>query len=299
MSSVFKLYHTTSFRKLTVTALLVTMSLAEAQLARSLPLRLQKFFCLNPPRLVNGALVAPGTLPPQSQSQSATSTTPPPLPSSVSRFVNPFQPQQNIKTGRWHPPLYSLRRQADLVKLAKEHGVEDLLPPTLKSTEATLRRREEFGLRVKGTGAGQKVKGHEWERTLKGRLEKRRKAMLEMPNLVQAWKQVWSGSSMSPGVDANMVTSVVMVADGRSGPVERLVGIEAAFTGNEAGVETNLHHLGVQYGHVLVTGGYSICERLRNVCIAIVHYRIKPSLHFHFVSYGLRIQLSSVRFSSW
>ena len=133
------------------------MSLAEVQLARSLPLRLQKFFCLNPPRLVNGALIAPGTLLPQSQAQTTTSTTPPP--SAISRFVNPFQPQQNIKTGRWHPPLYSLRRQADLVKLAKEHGVEDLLPPTLKSTEATLRRREEFGLRVKGTGAGQKVKG--------------------------------------------------------------------------------------------------------------------------------------------
>jgi len=254
------------------------MSLAEAQLARSLPLRLQKFFCLNPPRLVNGALIAPGTLPPQSQPQSTTSAIPPP--SSISRFVNPFQPQQNIKTGRWHPPLYSLRRQADLVKLAKEHGVEDLLPPTLKSTEATLRRREEFGLRVKGTGAGQKVKGHEWERTLKGRLEKRRKAMLEMPNLVQAWKQVWSDSYVTLGIDANVVISVVMVVVGRSGRVGRPDGIERACTVTGAALETNLHHFGVQRGHDPGAEGFTIgCMRgrLRIMCIVDVHYHTEPS----------------------
>jgi len=264
------------------------MSLAEVQLARSLPLRLQKFFCLNPPRLVNGALIAPGTLLPQSQAQTTTSTTPPP--SAISRFVNPFQPQQNIKTGRWHPPLYSLRRQADLVKLAKEHGVEDLLPPTLKSTEATLRRREEFGLRVKGTGAGQKVKGHEWERTLKGRLEKRRKAMLEMPNLVQAWKQVWSHPLILLGNNANMVISVVMVVDGRSGRVERLVGIEGACTGTETGVGTDLHHLGVRCGHDQGARAFyigSMSRRLRIMCIIYVYYHTVPSFT---TTFGIMLQ---------
>jgi len=79
-----------------------------------------------------------------------------------------------------------------LTKLARNHGVEELLPYTIKKAEERAKRREEHGLRVKGTGTGQRVKGHEWERTLKGRLEKRRQAMLEMPDLVREWKEVCS-----------------------------------------------------------------------------------------------------------
>lgn len=55
------------------------------------------------------------------------------------------------------------------MKLARRHGVEDLLPHTVKGTEERIRRRMENGLRVKGTGIGQRVKGKESERTLKGR----------------------------------------------------------------------------------------------------------------------------------
>lgn len=55
------------------------------------------------------------------------------------------------------------------MKLARQHGVEELLPYTVKGTEERLRRRAENGLRVKGTGVGQRVKGKESERTLKGR----------------------------------------------------------------------------------------------------------------------------------
>lgn len=55
------------------------------------------------------------------------------------------------------------------MKLARQHGVEDLLPYTVKGTEERLRKRAENGLRVKGTGVGQRVKGKESERTLKGR----------------------------------------------------------------------------------------------------------------------------------
>jgi hypothetical protein len=69
----------------------------------------------------------------------------------------------------WHDPAYSLRRQADLVKLARRHGVEELLPFTVKGTMERIRRREDGGLRVKGTGVGMRVKGKESERTLKGR----------------------------------------------------------------------------------------------------------------------------------
>lgn len=52
------------------------------------------------------------------------------------------------------------------MKLAREHGVEDLLPPTTKSPEAKLAHRVEYGLRVKGTGVGQQVKGHIYERQM-------------------------------------------------------------------------------------------------------------------------------------
>jgi large subunit ribosomal protein L25 len=74
--------------------------------------------------------------------------------------------------------------------MAKRHGVEALLPPGLKSTEYKEYRILEKGLRVKGTGEGQKVKGHKWERTMNSTLEKRRKAMEEMPELIRLWKQV-------------------------------------------------------------------------------------------------------------
>ena len=76
------------------------------------------------------------------------------------------------------------------MKLARANGIEDLLPPSPKSTEARIQRRVETGLRVKGTGVGQRVKGKKWERMQKGKLEKRRQAMLGMPKLVQEWKQV-------------------------------------------------------------------------------------------------------------
>lgn len=55
------------------------------------------------------------------------------------------------------------------MKLARQHGVEDLMPFSVKSAAERLRRREENGLRVKGTGVGQRVKGKESERQLKGR----------------------------------------------------------------------------------------------------------------------------------
>ena len=120
------------------------------QLAKSLPPRLLRFFARYPP----------AALQPKSSSGEPAKTgyqldTP-----------NPFQQTKHPATGRWHDPVYSLRRQAELVKLAREHGVEELLPHTSKGTEERLRRRVEHGLRVKGTGVGQKVKGHKHERQM-------------------------------------------------------------------------------------------------------------------------------------
>ncbi|PYI22322.1 hypothetical protein BO86DRAFT_385823 [Aspergillus japonicus CBS 114.51] len=103
--------------------------------------------------------------------------------------LNPFLPRK-LGERKWEGPRISLRRQAELVKLARKFGVEELLPPSRKSAEyKEARRAENQGLAVKGTGVGQKVKGHKWERTMEARLEDRRKAMLEMPEMVRLWKQ--------------------------------------------------------------------------------------------------------------
>lgn len=129
----------------------------------------------------------------------------PPIPSTAPRasripphahnlpYPNPFLPTKNFTTGRWHGPAYGLRKQADLVKLAAAHGVVDLLPWTIKKPGEKEARRIESGLMVKGTGEGQRVKGKAWERTLKGRLEVRRQAMLDMPGMIQEWKQKGHG----------------------------------------------------------------------------------------------------------
>ncbi len=102
---------------------------------------------------------------------------------------NPFLPFRNPATGRWAGPRFGLRQQADLVKLAKAHKVEALLPPGRKATAFKEQRILEKGLRVKGTGEGEKVKGHIWERTLQATLLKRREALEQMPALVREWER--------------------------------------------------------------------------------------------------------------
>jgi large subunit ribosomal protein L25 len=109
---------------------------------------------------------------------------------------NPFLPWRNPITQRWRGPYYGLRRQAVLCKTAATHGVAELLPWSMKLPWVKLARREERGLRMKGTGEGDKVKGHKWERQMKGKVQKRKDAMLEMPLMVRQWKEV---SYLSPG----------------------------------------------------------------------------------------------------
>ncbi|CAO2649089.1 Nn.00g100380.m01.CDS01 [Neocucurbitaria sp. VM-36] len=195
------------------------------EIAKSLPPRLIRFFQRYPPpalfpNLQSSLSAAPLTTPTASVAETI-STAPPgdsnipmsetsspdviSIPSSAPSnssippeahdlpYPNPFLPTKNFATGRWHSPAYGLRKQADLVKLASQHGVVDLLPWTIKKPGEKERRRIEKGLMVKGTGEGQKVKGKLWERTLKGRLEMRRQAMLNMPALIQEWKQKGHG----------------------------------------------------------------------------------------------------------
>ena len=117
------------------------------------------------------------------------STTPPSPLTPTFRKHNPFLPHLNPSTGNWHSPHYSLRRQAVLYKLAQEHDVLSLMPIAPKHPVVKAQRRLDLGLRVRGTGVGQKVKGKLWERTLRGKQETRRRAMEGMAEMVREWKQ--------------------------------------------------------------------------------------------------------------
>lgn len=173
--------------------------LSHAALAHTLPPRLLRFFARFPPpassisRALQPAEQASLSTTINTSSAESNGTIEETTASSnvaALPYDNPFRNRKHPVTGNWHDPIYSLRRQADLVKLARANGVEQLLPFTTKGTGERIRKRAEHGLRVKGTGVGQRVKGHWSERTMKGRLEKRRQAMLEMPQMIQTWKQV-------------------------------------------------------------------------------------------------------------
>jgi large subunit ribosomal protein L25 len=142
----------------------------------------------------NADVIAPADVSSTTPSNLPTTTSSPQSTISECGYANPFLPTKNHVTGKWWSPRFGLRQQADLVKLAAKYDVLDLLPYTKKKPEVKLQRKMEVasGLArgVKGTGVGERVKGKSWERTMKGRLEKRRQAMLGMDALIQEWKQV-------------------------------------------------------------------------------------------------------------
>lgn len=115
-------------------------------LAKTLPRKLQRFLARYP----SPQIVKPGATP--THYQTATE--------------NPFLVSTNQYTGKLQKPVYSLRRQADLVKAARKYGIEELLPYSTKKTEVRLAHKVKYGSRVKGTGVGQSVKGRLHERRL-------------------------------------------------------------------------------------------------------------------------------------
>lgn len=52
--------------------------------------------------------------------------------STHAKDANPFLPNKHPVTNSWHDPVYSLRRQSDLYKMAYRFGVTHLLPPMKK-----------------------------------------------------------------------------------------------------------------------------------------------------------------------
>lgn len=173
-----------------ITIPLTRQEAKEAAIARSAALERQKPSAKSAP---SGTPV--NEIPVPQEAASITSETIPPIPTSAAAPAsklppNPFLPRKNFVTGRWAGAKVGLRRQAELVKLAKQYGIEELLPPGRKSTAFKEQRMLQRGLRVKGTGEGEKVKGHKWERHVGTTLEKRRVAMEKMPELIREWKQV-------------------------------------------------------------------------------------------------------------
>ena len=188
-----------------------------------LPRRLEHFFTKYPPQIYSTATTGI-TLPltrnearlrriaeaekaqhaEEGQPESTTITTPPPQQSELDvptplrkdRFPpNPFLPFRNPVNGHWSSPRIGLRIQADLFKLARAANVEQLMPPSRKSTAFKEERTLKRGLRIRGTGIGQEVKGHKEERSHASAMERKRKALIEMPALVREWKRRGHGKS--------------------------------------------------------------------------------------------------------
>jgi large subunit ribosomal protein L25 len=206
-----------------------------------LPTRLRNFFARYPPQIYSALVVSRPSPPKTDPEQTLPSPYTPdreakgahrqnPQESSArallqtdSKVRNPFMPRK-IGTGKrykWIGPRYGLRQQADLVKLAIKYNVEPLLPPSIKSTEYKAARLAERGLAIKGTGIGQKVKGHKWERTMEARLEDRRKAMEGMPEMIRQWKQVSISRISSSRTELTLFYREVTVVAGDSGPSGR------------------------------------------------------------------------------
>lgn len=99
------------------------------------------------------------------------STLPPMLHRFFARFppgsnaANIFRHTKSEVTGRWHNPKYSLRRQKELVKLSQDYGVEELLPPTVKSSVARAEKAV-LGPRLRRMMT---PKGKGWERSLRSK----------------------------------------------------------------------------------------------------------------------------------
>lgn len=135
------------------------------------------------------------------------------------RVINPFLPFHNPQTGRWAPPKYSLRRQAELIKKAKLTGTLDKLPPgpkfqhsTTLPTASEASKEDDYWtapiewvpeMHVKpdsapGANIGARLyagkkrmfKGHKWERVRSKKLAHRNDLMRNMRLRVRNFKKV-------------------------------------------------------------------------------------------------------------
>lgn len=94
--------------------------------------------------------------------------------------ANPFLPNRHPVTGRTHEPLYSLRRQSDLFKIAYKFGISDLMPPLANGKKFFIEKQESSPI-LKGVLY---PKGHKWERTYVARKKKIEDALAEVDDIL-------------------------------------------------------------------------------------------------------------------
>jgi len=100
-------------------------------------------------------------------------------------FQNPFKPSRDPRSGRFLGPRYSLRRQADIIKLGIRFGVAELLPPSAKMSKLFCGKKRPMA----GTLHPKRTLE---ERTRESYVEKKQKTLEEALRIVQMRKAVCS-----------------------------------------------------------------------------------------------------------
>lgn len=134
------------------------MSLTTKEAFAKLPQKLHNFFIKYPPR------------PFVQYSEKPTDINDP--------AMNPFLPNKNPETGKWQESKYSLRRSADLFKLAYKFGIQDLLPPHPRQFYEDKYYNKNW---MRGVLNHKK---HKWERTIEDKLESRKEAIENMDKTI-------------------------------------------------------------------------------------------------------------------
>ncbi|KAK7204734.1 mitochondrial ribosomal protein of the large subunit [Myxozyma melibiosi] len=137
---------------------LPSMSPAAKAVFERMPAQLSKFFLRYPPRTIQKYAEKPVPIDDPTR--------------------NPFLPAFNPATKKYREPVYSLRQQSVLYKLAEEYGVRKLLPFMTKK----------FGLhkqaQKKKMKRSKNPKGHKYDNTKEERAAKRAEAIRQMDEIV-------------------------------------------------------------------------------------------------------------------
>jgi hypothetical protein len=106
-----------------------------------------------------------------------------PVPTVYLPFQNPFRPSRDPRSGKFHAPRYSLRRQAEIIKLAMRFGVAELLPPSEKMNKLVYGKKRPMAGTIKPKGTYE-------ERTRTQYVEKKQKDLEESLRVVAMRKMV-------------------------------------------------------------------------------------------------------------
>ncbi|CCE86115.1 Piso0_005765 [Millerozyma farinosa CBS 7064] len=135
------------------------MSLSAKEAFKKLPEKLHNFFIKYPPRPFTEYSSKPSTI--------------------SDPNMNPFLPNKNEETGKWHDPRFSLRRSADLFKMAYKFGIQDLLPPIPHKRFYADKYYNKNWMR--GVLFQKK---HKWERGFPEKLKERQEAIAKMDEII-------------------------------------------------------------------------------------------------------------------